>query len=61
MTAQRSADLENAFAAAQGGDTGALIELLSDDVVACGDSGDKTPTFQSPVHGREAVVEFSGG
>jgi RNA polymerase sigma-70 factor, ECF subfamily len=48
------------FAAAQRGDTGALIELLSDDVVAYGDSGGKAPTFQSPVHGRDAVVELLG-
>jgi RNA polymerase sigma-70 factor (ECF subfamily) len=43
------------FAAADEGDSAALISMLAADVVAYGDGGGKAPAFPHPVHGRENV------
>jgi RNA polymerase sigma-70 factor (ECF subfamily) len=43
------------FAAAEEGDSEALIRMLAADVVAYGDGGGKAPAFPRPVHGRENV------
>jgi RNA polymerase sigma-70 factor, ECF subfamily len=43
------------FAAAEGGDTESLVEMLAADVVLYGDGGGKAPAIQRPIHGREHV------
>ncbi len=43
------------FAAADEGDSEALIGMLAADVVAYGDGGGKAPAFPKPVYGREPV------
>jgi RNA polymerase sigma-70 factor (ECF subfamily) len=46
------------FAAAQLGDTNALVELLAADVVVYGDGGGKAPSWTEPIHGRERVAKL---
>ncbi|HZD17404.1 MAG TPA: sigma-70 family RNA polymerase sigma factor, partial [Actinomycetota bacterium] len=43
------------FAAAERGDSDALLEMLAEDVVAYADGGGKARAFPQPVHGRERV------
>jgi RNA polymerase sigma-70 factor (ECF subfamily) len=49
------------FAAAQMGDTDALIELLAADAVVYGDGGGKAPSWPEPIHGRERVAKLMVG
>jgi RNA polymerase sigma-70 factor (ECF subfamily) len=44
------------FAAAQEGDSEALLELLAADAVMYGDGGGKAPALGSPLHGGERVA-----
>ncbi|MBS1679146.1 MAG: RNA polymerase sigma-70 factor [Actinobacteria bacterium] len=44
------------FAAAQEGDSDALLELLAADAVLYGDGGGKAPALGAPLHGRERVA-----
>jgi RNA polymerase sigma-70 factor, ECF subfamily len=46
------------FAAAQLGDTNALVELLAADVVVYGDGGGKAPAWTEPIYGRERVAKL---
>jgi RNA polymerase sigma-70 factor (ECF subfamily) len=46
------------FAAAQLGDTNALVELLAADVVVYGDGGGKAPSWTDPIYGRERVAKL---
>ena len=48
-------------AAAQRGDTGALIDMLSADVVVYGDGGGKAPSWPQPIYGRERVAKLMAG
>ena len=43
------------MAAAEDGDTDALVELLAADVVVYGDGGAKAPQWSQPIVGRERV------
>ncbi len=45
------------FAAAQQGDSAALLELLAADAVMYGDGGGKAPALGAPLHGRERVAK----
>ncbi|MBS1888102.1 MAG: RNA polymerase sigma-70 factor [Actinobacteria bacterium] len=45
------------FAAAQEGDSEALLELLAADAVMYGDGGGKAPALGVPLHGRERVAK----
>ncbi|MEV5278005.1 RNA polymerase sigma-70 factor [Streptomyces sp. NPDC051994] len=47
--------------AAQGGDLGALTELLAEDVVAWSDGGGKVTAARRPVTGRKKVIAFLTG
>jgi RNA polymerase sigma-70 factor (ECF subfamily) len=49
------------FAAAQMGDTDALVELLAADVVVYGDGGGKAPSWPEPIYGRERVAKLMVG
>ncbi len=49
------------FAAAQLGDTNALVELLAADVVVYGDGGGKAPSWTEPIYGRERVAKLMVG
>ena len=49
------------FAAAQLGDTNALVELLAADVVVYGDGGGKAPAWTEPIYGRERVAKLMVG
>src|SRR5213596_2143719 len=49
------------FAAAQLGDTNALVELLAEDVVVYGDGGGKAPSWPEPIYGRERVAKLMVG
>jgi RNA polymerase sigma-70 factor, ECF subfamily len=49
------------FAAAQLGDTQALIEMLAADVVVYGDGGGKAPSWPEPIYGRERVAKLMVG
>jgi RNA polymerase sigma-70 factor (ECF subfamily) len=46
------------LAAAQGGDMGALTNLLAADVVVYGDGGGKAPSWPQPIYGRERVAKL---
>jgi RNA polymerase sigma-70 factor, ECF subfamily len=46
------------LAAAEEGDTEALVELLAADVAMYGDGGGKAPARATPLHGREKVARF---
>jgi RNA polymerase sigma-70 factor (ECF subfamily) len=58
---QREKLAERFFAAAQKGDTQALIEMLAADVVVYGDGGGKAPSWPQPIHGRERVAKLMVG
>src|SRR2546423_11095855 len=49
------------FAAAQLGDTNALIEMLAGDVVVYRDGGGKAPSRTQPIYGRERVAQLMSG
>jgi RNA polymerase sigma-70 factor, ECF subfamily len=49
------------FAAAQRGDTQALIEMLAADVVVYGDGGGKAPSWPQPIYGRDRVAKLMAG
>jgi RNA polymerase sigma-70 factor (ECF subfamily) len=49
------------FAAAQQGDTQALIDMLAADVVVYGDGGGKAPSWPQPIYGRERVAKLMIG
>ena len=49
------------FAAAEDGDTEALVKLLADDVVLYGDGGGKGPAIQKPLYGVVKVARFMAG
>jgi RNA polymerase sigma-70 factor, ECF subfamily len=49
------------FAAAEHGDTDALVELLAADVVVYGDGGGKAPSWPRPIYGRERVAQLMAG
>jgi RNA polymerase sigma-70 factor (ECF subfamily) len=46
------------FAAVEGGDTEALVEMLAADVVLYGDGGGKAPAIPRPISGRERVARM---
>jgi RNA polymerase sigma-70 factor, ECF subfamily len=58
---QREELAERFVAAAQKGDTQALIEMLAADVVVYGDGGGKAPSWPQPIHGRERVAKLMVG
>jgi RNA polymerase sigma-70 factor (ECF subfamily) len=49
------------FAAAQLGDTKALVEMLAADVVVYGDGGGKAPSWPEPIYGRDRVAKLMVG
>jgi RNA polymerase sigma-70 factor, ECF subfamily len=49
------------FAAAEHGDTRALLEMLAADVVVYGDGGGKAPSWPQPIYGRERVARLMAG
>jgi RNA polymerase sigma-70 factor (ECF subfamily) len=49
------------FAAAQRGNTQALIEMLAADVVVYGDGGGKAPSWPKPIYGRDRVAKLMAG
>jgi RNA polymerase sigma-70 factor, ECF subfamily len=49
------------FAAAEQGDTDALVEILAADVVVYGDGGGKAPSWPRPIYGRERVAKLIAG
>jgi RNA polymerase sigma-70 factor, ECF subfamily len=59
--AQRDELARRFFAAAQLGDTNALIELLAADAVVYGDGGGKAPAWTKPIYGRERVAKLMVG
>ena len=58
---QREQVARRFFAAAEGGDLAALLELLAPDVVMVGDGGGKAWAAARPSHGRERVARFMLG
>jgi RNA polymerase sigma-70 factor (ECF subfamily) len=58
---QRDKLAKRFFAAAQEGDTQALVEMLAADVVVYGDGGGKAPSWPRPVYGRERVAKLMAG
>jgi RNA polymerase sigma-70 factor (ECF subfamily) len=58
---QRDELVQRFLAAAQEGETEALIELLSADVVVYGDGGGKAPSWPEPIYGRERVAKLMAG
>src|SRR5436190_113021 len=55
---QRDELAQRFFAAAQLGDTNALVEMLAADVVVYGDGGGKAPSWTEPIYGRERVAKL---
>lgn len=49
------------LAAAEEGDTGALVELLAADVVVYGDGGGKAPSWPRAIYGRDRVARLMTG
>jgi RNA polymerase sigma-70 factor, ECF subfamily len=49
------------FAAAQQGNTQALVEMLAADVVVYGDGGGKAPSWPKPIYGRDRVAKLMAG
>jgi RNA polymerase sigma-70 factor (ECF subfamily) len=49
------------FAAAQQGETKALVEMLAADVVVYGDVGGKAPSWPEPIYGRDRVAKLMVG
>ena len=58
---QRDELAQRFLAAAQGGDTDALVELLAADVVVYGDGGGKAPSWMQPIVGPERVAKLMAG
>jgi RNA polymerase sigma-70 factor (ECF subfamily) len=58
---QRDKLAERLIAAAQQGDTAALVEMLAADVVVYGDGGGKAPSWPQPIYGRERVAKLMAG
>jgi RNA polymerase sigma-70 factor, ECF subfamily len=58
---QRDELAQRFFAAAQLGDTQALLEMLAADVVVYGDGGGKAPSWTQPIYGRERVAKLMAG
>ena len=58
---QRDKLAERFVAAAQQGDTAALIEMLAADVVVYGDGGGKAPSWPKPIYGRDRVAKLMAG
>jgi RNA polymerase sigma-70 factor, ECF subfamily len=58
---QRDKLAERFIAAAQQGDTAALVEMLAADVVVYGDGGGKAPSWPQPIYGRERVAKLMAG
>ena len=58
---QRDELAQRFFAAAQLGDTKALVEMLAADVVVYGDGGGKAPSWTEPIYGRERVAKLMVG
>ena len=58
---QRDELAQRFFAAAQLGDTKALVEMLAADVVVYGDGGGKAPSWTEPIYGRERVAKLMAG
>jgi RNA polymerase sigma-70 factor (ECF subfamily) len=58
---QRDELAQRFLAAAQDGDTDALVELLAADVVVYGDGGGKAPSWTQPVVGPERVAKLMAG
>jgi RNA polymerase sigma-70 factor (ECF subfamily) len=54
---EREEIVERFFAAAEGGDSESLIELLAADVAMVGDGGGKAPALARPLHGPESVCK----
>jgi RNA polymerase sigma-70 factor (ECF subfamily) len=55
---QRDELLSRFFAAAEGGNVNALIELLAEDVVVHGDGGGKVPQWFEPIVGPDKVARL---
>jgi RNA polymerase sigma-70 factor, ECF subfamily len=49
------------FAAVQGGDLDALVEMLAADAVVYGDSGGTSPSWPRPIVGRDTVARLLAG
>jgi RNA polymerase sigma-70 factor (ECF subfamily) len=58
---QRDELAQRFFAAAQQGDTGALIEMLAADAVVYGDGGGKAPSWPQPIYGRDRIAKLMAG
>jgi RNA polymerase sigma-70 factor (ECF subfamily) len=58
---QRDELAQRFFAAAQQGDTEALVEMLAADVVVYGDGGGKAPSWTQPIYGPERVAKLIAG
>jgi RNA polymerase sigma-70 factor (ECF subfamily) len=58
---QRDELAQKFFAAAQQGNTQALVEMLAADVVVYGDGGGKAPSWTQPIYGRERVAKLIAG
>ena len=58
---QRDEVARRFFAAAEGGDLAALLELLAPDVVMVGDGGGKAWAAAKPFHGAQRVARFMLG
>ncbi|HEY4135307.1 MAG TPA: sigma-70 family RNA polymerase sigma factor [Alphaproteobacteria bacterium] len=62
VTKERGKDIARAFfAASQGGDVGALRQLLAADVIAYSDGGGKAPAALNPLYGDDKVARFFAG
>jgi RNA polymerase sigma-70 factor (ECF subfamily) len=59
--AEREEIVARFFAAAEEGDSEALLGLLSADAVMYGDGGGKAPALGKPLHGRERVAKAIAG
>ena len=58
---QRDELAQKFFAAAEQGNTQALVEMLAADVVVYGDGGGKVPSWPRPIYGRESVAKLMVG
>jgi RNA polymerase sigma-70 factor (TIGR02957 family) len=59
--AQREEVARRFFAAADGGDLGALLRALAPDAVYYGDGGGKARAVAAPLHGQDRVARFLTG
>jgi RNA polymerase sigma-70 factor (ECF subfamily) len=58
---QRDELAQRFFAAAEQGNTDALVEMLAADVVVYGDGGGKAPSWPRPIYGRDRVALLMAG